>query len=58
MLNVYMKFEDALKLNIAVQECVRRLNNNNRATAAGRGMGLNIVVHLEGRRISINETPL
>ena len=56
MLNVYMSFEDALKLNVAIDECVRRLNTYKRSTIEGRRTGLNIAVHLQGGRITVNET--
>lgn len=58
MLNVYMSFEDALKLNLAVQECVRKLNTYNRSTAEGKRTGLNIAVHLQAGRITVNEAKL
>ena len=58
MLNVFMSFEDALKLNLAIQECVRTLNTYKRSTTAGRRTGLNISVHLQGGRITVNETSL
>lgn len=58
MLNVFMTFEDALKLNIAIQECVRRLNNYNRSTTKGKRTGLNIAVHLQKNRITVNEANL
>jgi len=58
MLNVYMTFEEALKLNLAVQECVRRLNTYNRSTAEGKRTGLNIAIHLQMGRITVNEAKL
>ena len=42
ILNVFISFEDALKLNIAIDECVRRLNSYKRSTKAGRRSGLNV----------------
>ena len=56
MLNVWMSFEEALKFSLAVQECVRKLNSYNRGTKAGRQTGLNIAVHLQKHRITVNET--
>jgi hypothetical protein len=58
MLNLYMTFEEALKLNLAVQECVRTLNTYNRSTTAGKNTGLNVAVHLQAGRITINEAKL
>jgi hypothetical protein len=58
MLNVSVSFEDALKLSLAVQECVRKLNSYNRSTSAGKRTGLNIAVHLQKGRVTVNETTL
>jgi len=56
MLNVWVSFEEALKFSLAIQECVRKLNTYNRSTRAGKRTGLNIAVHLQKRRITVNET--
>jgi len=56
ILNVWMSFEEALKLSLAIQECVRKLNSYHRGTKAGRQTGLNIAVRLHKRRITVNET--
>jgi hypothetical protein len=58
MLNVFMSFEDALKLNLAIQECVRTLNTYNRSTKKGKRTGLNIAVHLQKGRITVNQAML
>jgi len=58
MLNVFMSFEEALKLSLAVQECVRKLNSYNRSTIAGKRSGLNVAVHLQTSRITVNEAKL
>jgi hypothetical protein len=58
MLNIAMSFEDALKLSLAIDECIRRLNSYNRATRAGKRSGLNLAVHLNKGRITINEATL
>ena len=56
MLNVWMSFEEALKFSLAVQECVRKLNSYHRGTKAGRQTGLNMALHLQRHRITVNET--
>ncbi len=56
ILNIWMTFEEALKLSIAIQECVRKLNSYHRGTRAGRQTGLNLAVRLRKRRITVNET--
>lgn len=58
MLNISIPFEEALKLSLAVDECIRRLNSYNRATRAGKRSGLNLAIHLSKGRITINETAL
>ncbi len=55
ILNVQITFEEALKLNLAIDECVRKLNSYKRSTRAGKSMGLNLAIHLEAYRITVNE---
>jgi hypothetical protein len=55
ILNVQIPFEEGLKLNLAIDECLRKLNAYKRSTAAGRSMGLNLAIHLEQSRITVNE---
>ena len=55
ILNVLISFEEALKLNLAIDECVRRLNSYNRATKLGKSRGLNLAIHLDKARVTINE---
>lgn len=55
ILNVQITFEEALKLSIAIDECVRKLNSYKRNTKTGRSMGLNLAVHVGTKRITINE---
>jgi hypothetical protein len=58
ILNVTVSFEEALKLSLAIQECVRKLNGYNRATTRGKRTALNIAVHLQKSRLTINEASL
>ena len=58
ILNVMMTFEEALKLNLAIDECVRRLNSYKRSTKSGRSAGLNLAIHLEAGRVTVNEERL
>jgi hypothetical protein len=53
--NFVLSFEEALKLNLAVDECVHKLGRYNRATSVGKGAGLSIVIHLDKGRIRIQE---
>jgi len=58
IINVHLSFEDALKLNLAIDECVRRLNRYNKAKKAGKRVALNVAIHLDQSRISIHEGKL
>jgi len=55
-LNVEVGFEEALKLHLAVGECISKLNQYNRSRSLGKRAALNLVVHLDSRRITVNET--
>lgn len=54
-LNFVMSFEEALKLNIALDEGVRKLNSYNRAKASGKNARLALVIHLPSKRVRIVE---
>lgn len=56
ILNVYLSFEEALKLNLSIDECIRKINSYNRSTKAGKSKGLNLAIHLAQERITVNET--
>ncbi len=56
MLNVTVSFEEALKLHLAVGECVRKLNSYKRSTRAGKRTALNLAIHFTKGRITVNET--
>ena len=54
-LNVKLSFEDSLKLKAAIDECVSRLNNRNRATKSGKSATLELIVYLDNQRVQIVE---
>ncbi|MGI9104381.1 MAG: hypothetical protein ACR2IF_18210 [Terriglobales bacterium] len=56
VLNIEVNFEEALKLELAVQECIRRLNSYKRSTKIGKRTALNLAIHLSKNRITVNET--
>jgi hypothetical protein len=58
VLNVILPFEEALKLNLAVDECVRKLNKYKKSTTEGKRTALNLTVHFHLNRIAINEGKL
>jgi hypothetical protein len=58
VLNVTLSFEDALKFNLAVDECVRKLNSYKRSTIEGKHSALSIAIHLEKGRVTVREGKL
>ncbi len=54
-LNIVIPFEEALKINIALDECIRKLNRYKRSTTKGKAAAVNLVVHFDVGRISVNE---
>jgi hypothetical protein len=57
-LNVVFSIDEALKLNLGIDECVRKLGRYNRATSTGKNAALSILIHLDKRRIRILESKL
>jgi hypothetical protein len=55
VLNIEISFEEALKIHLAIGECIRKLNSYKRSTRAGKRSALNIAVHLSKNRVTINE---
>ncbi|HTW60857.1 MAG TPA: hypothetical protein VMD55_03560 [Terracidiphilus sp.] len=58
VLNIRIDFEEALKIHLAIGECIRTLNSYNRATRAGRRTALNLAIHLSKKRLAVNQTNL
>jgi hypothetical protein len=58
VINVVLSFEEALKLGLAIDECVRQLNRYNRATSEGKNAGLKLIVHFDKKRIRVQEGSL
>ncbi len=54
-LNVIVGFEEALKLNLAIDECVRKMNQYAKNTREGKRVALNIVIHFNLGRLAIQE---
>jgi hypothetical protein len=55
-LNIMIPFEEALKLNLAIDERIRKLNKYKRSTVKGKKAAVNLVVHLDVGRLSISES--
>lgn len=54
-INVVVSFEEALKLGLAVDECVRQLGRYNRSKTEGKRTALMLVIHLDKKRIRVLE---
>jgi len=55
-INVTINFEEALKLNLALDECLRDINRLDRRTTEGRGAAVNLFIH-RGRPWQITVNP-
>ncbi len=58
VLNIIFPFEEALKLGLAVDECVRKLNKYKKSTREGKRAALNLTIHFHLNRIAVNEGKL
>ena len=55
VLDIVVPFEGALKLNLAIDECVRRLNRYNKNTIEGKKAALQLDIYLHKNRIMVLE---
>ncbi len=62
MLKIKLRFEEALKLHLAVDECIHRLNNLKRSTRQAKRTGMEVVVKFgpdrKSRRIFVTTGPI
>ena len=58
ILNVLVPFDESLKLNLAIDECIRKLNKYKRSQKPGKRAALNLSINLSDSRISVNEGKL
>ena len=56
VMNLVIPFEEALKLNVAIDEAVRRLNSVRQRAGGGQRAALNLTVHFHTERITVSET--
>jgi hypothetical protein len=54
-LNLLINFEEALKLNLAIDECVRKMNTYKRCSTEGRRAALKLAIHFDTERIAVIE---
>lgn len=53
VVSLVLSFEDALKLNLAVDSGVHHLGRLNRATESGRRRGLKLMIHFDKQRLRV-----
>lgn len=58
VLNIFIPFDEALKLNLGIDECIRKLNKYKLSTKEGKRAAVNLCLHLDIKRIAINEGKL
>lgn len=58
VLNVIIPFGEALKLNLAFDECIRKLNKYKLSTREGKRAAVNLVIHIHANRIAVAESKL
>ena len=58
MLNLEVPFEDALKFNLAMDECIRKVNSDKRSTTKGKRAAIGLAIHLRQGRIAVYEAVL
>jgi len=54
-LNAFLPFEEALKLHLAIGQCLGKLNGYNRSTTLGRRKALKLSVRIVGKRVVVWE---
>ncbi len=58
VLNIDVTFVEALKFNIAVNECIRKLNSYKKIAKAGKNVTLRLALFLDQKSIAVNEGSL
>ena len=58
VLNIKIKFEEALKLNLALDECIRKLNKYKMSSREGKRAAVNLVIHFHADRVVIAEAKI
>lgn len=58
VINLVIKFEEALKLNLAIDECIRQLNEYNRKYKSGKDAALQISIHFDKNKVMVSEGKL
>lgn len=53
-INVVLSFEDALKLQLALQARLMEINSLNRSTKEGKAAAVNLCLYTDANRITVN----
>lgn len=54
VINLVLSFEEALKLNLAVQEALSDLNKLHRAVKVNKAAGMKLIVHMNTNRLTVD----
>jgi hypothetical protein len=57
-MNIELRFEEALKLRLSLEQALLRLNSYNRSTSQGKRSGVNICLFPHKQRITVNPVQL
>lgn len=57
-MNIFLSFEEALKLHFGLGQALAKLNSYNRSTTAGKRAAVNLCVFTDIKRLTINEDVL
>lgn len=57
-INVFLSFEEALKLHIGLMQILGKLNGYNRNTKEGKASAVNLCIFTDDRRVTITEGSL
>lgn len=57
-INIYVSFEEALKLYFGLSQALAKLNSYNRATTDGKRTAVNRCLYIDKKRMTINEGKL
>lgn len=58
VINIKIGFVEALKLNLALDECIRKLNRYKMSTSQGKRAAVNLILHLHLNRLAVAEDKL
>ena len=54
-INMHISFEEAMRLHLGLGQVLAKLNSYDRSTTAGKRSAVNLCLHVEKQRITINE---